>query len=320
MPKSLALTRPSCLRAVAAAIALAVVLPTIAQTGEPASAPRRFERLRQLMGGDLEDGADTDKAAHAAPAGTRVVPDIPYGADPAQRFDVYVSTPPRASTTPAPVIFFVHGGGWSRGDKTNGRVIEPKVAHWVAEGYVVISANYRMLPTPVAQQVEDVAAAIAFAQSQAGLWGGDPKRFILMGHSAGAHLVALVGAGARTAARPQPWRGAVLLDSAALDVPAIMNNRHFGLYDRAFGNDPTQWTAVSPIAQLSQATPPMLAVCSSRRRESCGQADRFAAKANGLGGHVRVLREDLSHMEINATLGAESDYTTQVDAFMRSVR
>ncbi len=314
------MTRLSCLRAVAASIALAVVLPTIAQTTGPASAPRRFERLRQLMGGDLEDGTADDRGSRAAPVGTRIVPDISYGPDPAQRFDVYVSTRPPTSAAPAPVIFFVHGGGWSRGDKTNGRVIEPKVAHWIAEGYVVISANYRMLPTPVAQQADDVAAAIAFAQSQAPLWGGDPKRFILMGHSAGAHLVALISAGARTAARPQPWLGSVLLDSAALDVPAIMNSRHLGLYDRAFGTDPQQWTVVSPIAQLTHGTAAMLAVCSSRRRESCGQADRFAAKANGLGGHVRVLREDLSHMEINATLGAASDYTTQVDAFMQSLR
>jgi len=123
-----------------------------------------------------------------------------------------------------------------------------------------------------------------------------------------------------TAAKPERWRGAVLLDSAALDVPVIMNNRHLGLYDHAFGTDPRQWTAVSPIAQLASRTAPMLAVCSSRRRESCGQADRFAAKASGLGGQVRVLREDLSHMEINATLGAASDYTSQVDAFLQSLR
>ena len=218
------------------------------------------------------------------------------------------------------MIFFVHGGGWARGDKTNTRVVEPKVAHWVEQGYVVISANYRMLPTPVAQQADDVAAAIAFAQSQAGLWGGDPKRFVLVGHSAGAHLVALISAGARTATPPQPWRGSVLLDSAALDVPTIMTHRHFGLYDRAFGADRHDWAALSPIAQLARATPPMLAVCSSRRQESCGQADRFAAKANGLGGKVRVLREDLSHIEINATLGDASDYTAQVDAFLKSVR
>jgi acetyl esterase/lipase len=314
------MTRPPCPRTIAAAIALATLLPALAQSNVTPPGPHRFERLRQAMGGDLEDGADRDRAARGAPRGTRLIPDISYGPDAAQRFDVYVSTEAPASLAPSPVIFFVHGGGWARGDKTNARVVEPKIAHWVEQGYVVISANYRMLPTPVAQQADDVAAAIAFAQSQAGLWGGDPKRFVLVGHSAGAHLVALISAGARTAPRPQPWRGSVLLDSAAFDVTTIMTHRHFGLYDRAFGSDRHDWATLSPIAQLTRATPTMLAVCSSRRQESCGQADRFAAKANGLGGKVRVLREDLSHMEINATLGDASDYTAKVDAFLRSVR
>jgi acetyl esterase/lipase len=313
------MTRPPCLRAIAALIALAAALPAIAQSDPTQPAPRRFERLRHALSGDLDDGADSTRPAKL-PDGVRLVPDISYGTDKAQRFDVYVSTRPPASLAPAPVIFFVHGGGWSRGDKANRQVIEPKVAHWVDQGYVVISTNYRMLPTPVAQQADDVAAAIAFAQSQAGLWGADPKRFVLMGHSAGAHLVALIGAGAPTATRPQPFRATVMLDSAALDVPVIMNHRHLGLYDRAFGADPQQWNAVSPLAQLTRGTAPMLAVCSSRRAESCPTSDRFAAKANDLGGQVRVLREDLSHGEINATLGAASDYTAQVDAFLRSVR
>ena len=318
MPFEPRMTRLPCPRALAAAFALAVLAPAFAQSDT--HAPRRFERLRQALAGDLDDGSAQDRAARGAPRGTRVVPDIPYGPDPAQRFDVYVSTQPPASATPAPVIFFVHGGAWARGDKTNARVVDPKIAHWVDQGFVVISANYRMLPTPVAQQADDVAAAIAFAQSQAGLWGGDAKRFILMGHSAGAHLVAFISAGARTAARPQPWRASVLLDSAAFDVTTIMTHRHFGLYDHAFGADRATWAALSPIVQLTRATAPMLAVCSSRRQESCGQADRFAAKANGLGGRVRVLREDLSHMQINATLGDTSDYTSQVDAFLASVR
>jgi len=283
-----------------------------------ASAQSAPGRLRDLAGlGTLADGAD-DATPAPPPAGVRAIRDLGYGPDPAQRLDVYLPTQPAAAN--APVIFFVHGGGWRRGDKASARLLEPKVSHWVEQGWVVISANYRMLPTPVATQAEDVAAAIAFAQSQAGLWNADPTRFVLMGHSAGAHLVALLAAGAPTAARPQPWRGAVFLDSAALDVPAIMNARHFGLYDRAFGADPAQWTAVSPYAALAGAAAPMLAVCSSRRKDSCPQAERFVARANALGGHARVLAEDLSHMQINTTLGAPSDYTAQVDAFLASLR
>ena len=98
------MTRLPCLRAVAASIALAVALPTIAQTTEPASAPRRFERLRQLMGGDLEDGTADDRGSRAAPTGTRIVRDVSYGPDPTQRFDVYVSTQPPAGAAPAPAL------------------------------------------------------------------------------------------------------------------------------------------------------------------------------------------------------------------------
>ena len=269
------MTRLARRRTLAALAALLVLLPAVAQQGAPA--PRRFDRWASR---ELADGSESDTSTRIAPAGTRVVRDVAYGSDPAQRFDVYVPAGPAAAAAPAPVIFFVHGGGWARGDKAMTQVVEPKVSHWVGQGYVVISTDYRMLPTPVAQQADDVAAGIAFAQAHAASWNGDPARFILMGHSAGAHLVGLLGAGAHTAATPRPWLGAVLLDSAALDVPAIMAQRHWRLYDRAFGADPRQWTAVSPIAQLAGATRPMLAVCSSRRRESC--ATRLNARAAGL--------------------------------------
>ena len=217
-------------------------------------------------------------------------------------------------------MFFVHGGAWAFGDKGASRVVEPKVAHWVERGWIVVSTNYRMLPTPVATQADDVAAALTYAQSHAAQWGADPGRFVLMGHSAGAHLVALIAAGAQTEITPQPWRGAVLLDSAALDVTALMQQRHLPLYDRAFGRDPANWARLSPQAQLAHASAPLLAVCSSQRRESCPHADAFVAKDTGFGAKARVLREDLSHGEINATLGAASDYTAQVDAFLDSLR
>ncbi len=315
------LTSPSPSRAAArfaaAALALAMLLPGTSDA-------QRFSSLRDR--GALDDGGRGDVRSSRAPEGTREIADVAYGADPSQRFDVYLPATPVSATAPMPVIFFVHGGGWAFGDKAMRRVVEPKVAHWVAQGWVVVSANTRLLPTPVAQQADDVAAAIAVAQSQAASWGADANRFVLMGHSAGAHLVALVAAGAKTPAHPKPWRGAVLLDSAVLDLPLLMAHRHLGLYDNAFGTDPAQWPALSPYAALgtrpdSDAIPaPFLEVCSSRRAESCPQADRFAARAQSLGGQARVLREDLSHGEINATLGAPSDYTSQVDAFLQSLR
>jgi acetyl esterase/lipase len=296
----------------------ALVLLALLGAGTTAHAQRM--RLREALA--MDDGADDDARA-ATPPGTRVLRDIAYGPDAAQRLDVYLpQQPPAAGAAPLPVVFFVHGGGWARGDKAMRRVVEPKVGHWISRGWAVVSIDYRMLPTPLATQEDDVAAALAFTQSQAPRWGADPRRFVLMGHSAGAHLVALLAAGAGTPSSPrlQPWRGAVFLDSAALDVPFLMTHRHLRLYDRAFGADASTWTALSPLAVLAAPAAPVLAVCSTRRTESCLDADRFAAKARSLGGQARVLREDLSHGEINATLGAPSDYTTQVDAFLDAMR
>lgn len=252
------------------------------------------------------------------PAGTRVVRDVAYGSDPRQRFDAYA--PARAHN--APVILMVHGGGWRRGDKAMPGVVANKVAYWVPRGVVVISVDYRMLPdTPPLEQARDVARALALAQRRAAAWGADPDRFVLMGHSAGAHLVALLAARPELAREQgaRPWRGTVSLDSACLDVVQTMRSPHFSLYDQAFGANPADWLAASPYQHLVAAPAPVLAVCSSRRRDSCPQAHAFVDKVQSLGGRARVLEQDLSHGEINKTLGEPSDYTTEVDAFLRSV-
>ena len=303
-----------------AVLALAVVATLAAL---PARAEGRLARWRAASASasvlsELADGAEFDRAARV-PDGVRAIRDLAYGADRRQRLDVYVPAD-AADKSPHPVVFFVHGGAWAFGDKDASRVVEPKVAHWIARGWIVVSANYRLLPTPVATQADDVAAALTYAQSHAAQWGADPARFVLMGHSAGAHLVALVAAGAQTALTPQPWRGAVLLDSAALDVAGLMRQRHLRLYDRAFGPDPATWDQLSPLAQLARPNAPLLAVCSSQRQESCPHADAFVARDTHLGAKARVLREDLSHGEINAKLGEASDYTAQVDAFIDTLR
>jgi acetyl esterase/lipase len=254
----------------------------------------------------------------AGRAETLVRKNVAYGPDEEQRFDVYA--PPLAKGAPA--ILMVHGGGWQIGDKDMRRVVDNKLARWLPKGFVFITVNYRLLPKagPL-DQARDVARALAVAQEKAASWGADRNRFILMGHSAGAHLIALLASKPELAAEQgaSPWLGSVLLDSGALDVPFIMGNRHLPLYDRAFGKDPAYWQAVSPFHQLARAGTPLLAICSSQRRIACPEAQRFVAKANSLGTRAAVLEQDLSHGQINETLGEESKYTTAVEAFMRSL-
>jgi acetyl esterase/lipase len=244
--------------------------------------------------------------------------DEPWGTGTKRTMDVY--TVPASS--PAPVIVMVHGGGWRIGDKDNPGLAEPKAAHYNAMGYVFIAIDYPLLPeADPLTQAREVAHALAFIEQHAARWHGDGHRVVLMGHSAGAHIVSLLASSPELVreAGAGPWLGTVALDSAVLDVGRIMRGPHFPLYDQAFGNDPGYWSQVSPLARLDARPAPMLLVCSRLRLESCPQARAFAAKVASLGGTVRVQPEALSHRDINVTLGKPGAYTDGVDNFLRSL-
>jgi acetyl esterase/lipase len=144
---------------------------------------------------------------------------------------------------------------------------------------------------------------------------------VLVGHSAGAHLVALLDADSAlaTSLGAGPWLGTIILDSAVLDVPAFMSHPHLPLYTRAFGSDTAYWRAASPYEHLHAGMNPMLVVCSSERRESCPASMRFVAKAKALGVRAEVLTQGKSHREINEQLGALGPYTDAVERFLSSL-
>ena len=250
-------------------------------------------------------------------AQTPTLRDHAYGPDPDQRYDLYAP-----ADKEAPTILMVHGGGWSRGDKDMTRVVDAKLERWLPRGIAFATTNYRMQPkAPPLEQARDVARALADLQRNSAKNGVHRSTIVLMGHSAGAHLIALLAARPELLAEAgaEPPKGYVLLDSGALDVPAIMNARHFRLYDRAFGDNPADWLAASPYQQLAKPSAPILAVCSSQRRESCPQARAFVAKARQLGSSAEVLPIAKSHGEINADLGSDPAYTASVERFLSSL-
>jgi acetyl esterase/lipase len=256
-----------------------------------------------------------NSAALELPAGATQVKDLPYGPNARERLDVYLPAKP----SNAPIIFMVHGGAWRTGDKDAEQVVANKVKRWVSKGFIFVSANYPLLPeTKPLQQAEEVAKALAFTQTKAPSWGGSPHQVIVMGHSAGAHLVALLAASPTLAAAQgaKPWLGTVALDSAALDVEKIMQARHMPFYDPAFGSDPAYWQQTSPYYVLANGAAPMLAVCSTRRDVACEQAHAFATHATALNVSVKVLEQDMTHKEINQLLGTPGAYTDAVEQFM----
>lgn len=123
--------------------------------------------------------------------------DIPYGADPRQRLDVY--RPAARSSTPAPVVLFLYGGSWRRGEKEAYRFIGEYLTRM---GCVALIADYRLYPeVQFPAFVEDGASAVAWARENALSLGGDPRRVYAMGHSAGAHIVVLLALEPRYLAR-----------------------------------------------------------------------------------------------------------------------
>ncbi|MEX1664153.1 alpha/beta hydrolase [Zhongshania arctica] len=244
--------------------------------------------------------------------------DIPYGTAKEQKLDIYL--PDKAANSP--IIFMVHGGAWRFGDKQNRGLVKSKVARWVSRGWAFVSINYRMLPnTAPDQQAVDVAKALAYVQTHSAKWAADSSKIIVMGHSAGAHLVSLLVtdpslSDSKTLA---PIQGAILLDTAALDVSRLMTQKHARLYDRAFGDNPIYWRKVSAIEHLHNKVKPVLLVCSTQREDSCEQANYFVNKALKLGVKAQQLRIDLSHSKINTSLGDNNLYTDQIEDFIRTL-
>ena len=150
-------------------------------------------------------------AQAAVPDGVRILRDVAYGPAKLQAMDVYLPAESKVGPKAAPVILMVHGGGWRIGGREQGR-------RGGGGGLQVGGVNYPMVNNcSTVEQADDIARALAAAQAAAPRWGGDPTRFILMGHSAGAHRVSLLYVDPRRATRlgAKPWLGTVSLDSGA---------------------------------------------------------------------------------------------------------
>lgn len=254
---------------------------------------------------------------------------VSYGTDTLQTLDFWSAT--GGANGKAPLVLYVHGGGWKRGDK---RMMDgsDKLSHWREQGYAVASMNYRLVPeATVEQQGADVAAALAVLKARAPSLGIDPARMALVGHSAGAHLVALVGTD------PQYLRsaglgfgdvvGIVPLDGAAYDVPAQLSEGPrimHKTYAQAFGTEPARQRALSPT---HQAVPPNAAdflILHVERDDGERQAKALAAALRQSGSVATVqgfagkgLR---GHAAINRDLGDPAyPATPVVDAFLARV-
>jgi acetyl esterase/lipase len=180
--------------------------------------------------------------------------DVPYGADPQHRLDVYV--PDEATVEPRPLIVFWHGGRWSDGDKTDYRFVGAALADL---GYVAVLANYRHYPqVKMPDFMDDAARAALWAAAHAAEFGADAHRLYLMGHSAGAHLATLVTLDPRyfaAAGQPAPPIAGVIGLSGPYDFLPLLEAD----VQDMFGPPPI-YPESQPINFVRSDAPPMLLV------------------------------------------------------------
>lgn len=245
---------------------------------------------------------------------------IAYGTDPVQKIDLY--TPDAARPAQGhPLLVYVHGGGWRNGSKD---MVQQKPDFFNEQGWAFASVGYRLLPqAPVEQQAADVAAAIAKLTRDAGTLGIDAARIIIMGHSAGAHLAALVGTDpAWLKTDMGRLAGVILLDGAGYDVARQMQQGGLltsQIYEPAFGTDPARQARLSPTHHAAAPNVPRwLILHVARREDAAGQSSALASSLRKAGAIVQLeALDDVSHMTINRELGQDGTaQTALVEAFL----
>lgn len=289
------------------------------------------EELAGLLAGRGDAAGEDGLGAVAAPLGSDVVAlrDVRYATTPGvearhQSLDLYAPAAPG----PHPVVVFLHGGGWRMGDKAIGAVGAERGAFLAREGFVYVSMNYRLSPRAVhPAHIEDVAAGVAWVASHVAEHGGDPRRVAVMGHSAGAHLAALVACDARWLGAHglglDALAGAVLLDGAGYDLARPREGptaEHMkGLYEAAFGPDPARWGDASPIAHVSPGAPPFLILHVATRKDSKAMSHALAEALVAAGGQAKVYSaEGKNHGSINREIGKAGDaVTAEILTFLR---
>lgn len=293
----------------------------VVASGMPASDARETlrDRLRERMAERMgaEDGVKVPGSETIA-----------YGSDPLQVLDIWRA---KGAKGPAPLIVYVHGGGWKRGSKGNatGRF---KPVHYPAQGYAFASINYRLVPTAtVEQQAADVAGAVKALVGRASALGIDRRRIVLMGHSAGAHLVALVGTDERylkgAGLSFGDIAGVIPNDGAAYHVPAQMKDGPpitQATYKQAFGTDPARQKALSPTAHAAAPNAPDFLLLYVQRADGVRQAKALGSALVAGGSRVEhgsFPGEGLKgHAEINRSLGDPAYAATgAVDAWLKRV-
>lgn len=261
--------------------------------------------------------------------GAKIHRDIPYveGGHERQVLDIYEAVSPAGDTKKHPVVFWIHGGGWQTGDKSD---VQEKPRAFTERGFVFVSTNYRLLPhVEMETLVRDVAKSLAWVHGHIAEYGGDPNRILVGGHSAGAQLAALLCTDHRylkaEGVTLSSLKGCVPVDGDTYDIPAIIETAEtrrrvhgqpqakFGHREK-FGNDPLKhrdFSAVTHVAR-GKGIPPFLILYVADHPDNSAQAQRLATVLKEAEIPVTLYAgKETNHTRINANLGVPDDPGTK---------
>ena len=254
-----------------------------------------------------------------------VTRNVPYTDSGHERHVLDIYAPENAKNLP--VVFWIHGGGWQTGDKSS---VQEKPQFFVDKGFVFVSTNYRLLPHVEIETIfRDIAKSIRWVHEHIAEHGGDPKRLLVMGHSAGAQLAALISIDDRYLKAEglslDIIKGCVPVDGDTFDVPAIIETAEtrwrvhqlppskFGHREK-FGNDPAKhhdYSAVTHVAK-DKGIPPFLIIHVAEHPDTRAQAQRLAAVLKEANVPVTVFGgKETTHSKINADIGLPDDAATE---------
>ena len=257
----------------------------------------------------------------------KLTSDIPYVENGHKRHVLDIYTPEEPAGKSLPVMFWIHGGGWQAGDKSD-VALKPKAL--TERGFVFVSTNYRLLPeVQIDELIGDVASSLGWVRGNIARYGGDPTRIFVGGHSAGAQLAALICIDDRYLKKKgvsfDVLKGCIPVDGDTYDIPKItMTAEHrqalyggkmftFG-HRQKFGNDPEKHVDFSAVTHVAKdkGIPPFLILyfhgnpdtrAQARRLESVLKAARIPARLYG--------KRDSNHSRLNNDLGKPDDPATR---------
>ena len=275
-------------------------------------------------------------AADVPPAIAPTKADVPYAGTTEFRQTLNVYAPASKPAKPVPVIFWIHGGGWQGGEKTN---VQLKPKFFTDLGYVSVSTNHRYVKeVPMNVIFADIAKSLRWTYDHAADFGGDPNRIVIMGHSSGAQLAAYLAIDERplkaVGLSLAIFKGCVPVDADTFDIPAVIalataNRKAAGKpepkygHREIFGGKPELWAEYSATTHVAagKGIPPFLILYDKASALTPDQAKRLESALTSKGIAAKAFgASDTNHGKINTDLGLPGDPSTaEVLSFLQTV-